>query len=204
MNKAVLNFSDRELIETLKKDNISNSAIQFLYRRHYAVLGNYVKQNQGSEQDAEDIFQEVIVNFIEIVRKEKFRGESGIGTFLYTLNKYTWLNELKRRNRALAREEIYDREQGTDERDVSHFLVQREATGLVMALMDKLGDVCKKILTSYYYDNLAMKDILPLVNFENEQVLRNKKYKCLKSLEQMLTANPGLAHRFKNALEYEQ
>jgi len=39
-----------------------------------------------------------------------------------------------------------------------------------------------------------------LIDYQNEQVLRNKKYKCLKSLEQMLTADPELAQRFKNAL----
>jgi len=204
MKQAVLNFSDEELIETLKRDNVSNLAIQFLYRNYYAVLSNYVRLNRGSEQDAEDIFQEVIVNFITIIRNEKFRGEAGIGTFLYSLNRYTWLNELKKRNRTLLREEIYDKSKDADEKDVSQFLVERESKMLVMSLLDKLGDVCKKILTSFYYENMAMKEILRLVNFENEQVLRNKKYKCLKNLEQMLAANPGLAQRFKNALEYGQ
>ncbi|MCR8557793.1 sigma-70 family RNA polymerase sigma factor [Mucilaginibacter sp. BJC16-A38] len=204
MKQTVLNFSDQELIETLKRDTISSSAIQFLYRSHYPALSNYVRLNRGSEQDAEDIFQEVIVNFIEIVRKEKFRGEAGIGTFLYSLNRFTWLNELKRRNRALLREEVYDKKSGVDEKDVSQFLVERESKMLVLSLLEKLGDVCKQILTSFYYENKAMKEILQLVNFENEQVLRNKKYKCLKSLEQMLAANPGLAQRFKNALEYGQ
>jgi predicted DNA-binding protein YlxM (UPF0122 family) len=73
-----------------------------------------------------------------------------------------------------------------------------------MAMIERLGDVCKRILIAYYYNDLSMKEILPLVEFQNEQVLRNKKYKCLKSLEQMLTENPELAQRFKNALAYGQ
>src|SRR6187399_32188 len=109
MKQAVTSFSDGELIEALKNDNVSNLAIQFLYRNYYAVLSNYIRLNRGSEQDAEDIFQEVVVNFIEIVRSGKFRGESGIKTFLYSLNRFTWLNELKRRGRALLREEAYDK-----------------------------------------------------------------------------------------------
>jgi RNA polymerase sigma factor (sigma-70 family) len=204
MKKAVLYFSDRELIETLKKEHIDNVAISFLYHSYYAVLSNYIKQNQGSEQDAEDVFQEVIVTFIDIVKKEKFRGESSIKTFLFTLNKYAWLNELKKRGRVMLREEKYGNETDENEKDASQFLVERDAKKLVMALMDKLGDTCRKILTAYYYDSLSMKEILPLVNYENEQVLRNKKYKCLKSLEQMLAAAPALAQRFRSALAYEQ
>lgn len=203
MKKAVVKYSDEELIETLKKEHVNNMTIAFLYRNYYTVLSSYVKQNQGSEQDAEDIFQEVIVNFINIVKNEKFRGESSIKTFLFTLNKFTWLNELKKRGRALLREEKYGSEGDMNDKDVSHLLVEREAKGLVMAMMDKLGDTCRKILTAYYYDSLSMKEILTLVDYENEQVLRNKKYKCLKSLEQMLAANPGLAQRFKSALTYE-
>lgn len=203
MNKAILNFSDQELIEMLKKEHFSNAAVSALYRNHYMILSNYIKQNQGSEQDSEDIFQEVIVTFIEVVKNDKFRGESTIRTFLYSLMRYTWLNELKRRNRTLLREEKYGMGVEGDEKDVSHFIIERESKKLVITMIERLGDTCKKILTAYYYDRLSMKEILPLVNYENEQVLRNKKYKCLKSLEQMLAANPGLAKRFKNALGYE-
>jgi len=204
MKQAVLNFSDEELIQTLKKEYVSNLAIGFMYRSYFALLSNHIRQNQGSGQDAEDIFQEVIVTFIEIVKKDKFRGDSSVKTFLFTLNKYAWLNELKKRNRAALREEKYESDRDTDEKDVSHLLIERDAKNLVTSLIDKLGDACKKILTAYYYNDLPMREILPLVNYENEQVLRNKKYKCLKSLEQMLAANPGLAQRFKSALTYEQ
>jgi len=203
MSKAVV-FSDKELIETLKKEHINDLAIKYIYKNHFYGLSNYIKLNQGSEQDAEDIFQEVVVSFIEIVRANKFRGESSIKTFLYTLCRYAWLNELKKRNRALLREEKYEESQGGENGDISHLLVEREAKGLVMAMIDRLGDVCKRILVAYYYDDYSMKEILPLVEFQNEQVLRNKKYKCLKNLEQMLTENPALAQRFKNALAYGQ
>jgi RNA polymerase sigma factor (sigma-70 family) len=204
MKKAFVNFSDKELIEMLKNEHVNNLVIRFLYRSYYDVLSSYVKQNQGSEQDAEDIFQEVIVTFIEIVKNEKFRGESSVKTFLYTLNKYTWLNEIKKRSRAAIREDRYGNDKETEDKDVSHFLVERDAKNMVMAMMGKLGEICRTILVAYYYDNCSLKEILPLVNYENEQVVRNKKYKCLKSLEQMLTADPALAQRFKSALLYEQ
>jgi len=204
MKKVVVNYSDKELIETLKEERIGDSVIKYLYRNYYHGLCNYIKLNQGSEQDAQDIFQDVIVNFIETIKGNKFRGESSIKTFLYTLCRYAWLNELKKRNRVLLREEKYEGSREPQDKDISHLMVEREAKSMVMAMIEKLGNVCKRILVAYYYDDLPMKEILPLVEFQNEQVLRNKKYKCLKTLEQMLTENPELAQRFKNALGYEQ
>ena len=107
MTKASVNYSDKELIETLKQQQVSTQVFKYLYRTYFNFLSGYIKQNQGNDQDAEDIFQEVIVAFIEVVKAEKFRGESSIKTFLYTLNKFTWLNELKKRNRAMLRDTTF-------------------------------------------------------------------------------------------------
>jgi len=169
MSKVVA-FSDKELIETLKNEHISDHIIKHLYKSYYHGLSNYIKVNQGSQQDAEDIFQEVVVSFIEMVKSDKFRGDSSIKTFLYSLCRYTWLNELKKRDRVLLREEKYVAGNDQEDKDVSHLLVEREAKSLVMAMIDKLGDICRRILVAYYYDNLTMKEILPMVEFQNESV----------------------------------
>ena len=52
----------------------------------------------------------------------------------------------------------------------------------------------------FYYEDLSMKDILDRLEYENEQVVRNKKYKCLKQLEKMISDNPALKHTLKNLL----
>src|ERR1700755_1797743 len=116
-------FSDEELIRSLQSGQNRNEATRFIYQHFFDGLSWYILNNRGSLQDAEDIFQEVTVNFISLVQLNKFRGESSVKTFLFSLNKYTWLNELKRRGRAMVRAEKYESEKDTDEKDVSHFLV---------------------------------------------------------------------------------
>ena len=197
---VVQSFSDRELLDSLQSRSRVNECVREIYRKHFEQLSWFVENNSGNRQDAEDIFQEVVVNFIDAVQKEKFRGESSVGTFLYALNKHAWLNELKRRGRAMKREIKFDKEHDTEQMDVSHHIANQEAKRLVMNVVEKLGDACKKILVMFYYENLSMKDILEKTEYETEQVVRNKKYKCLKQLEQMLNENPLLKETFKNAL----
>ena len=198
------NYDDAELIRDLKADAASAKAIEYLYRANFETLSVHIQQNQGSLQDAEDIFQEVIVAFIELVQKDKFRGESSIKTFLFSINKNMWLNELKRRSRSAVREQKFETAKEQAEVDSNDYITAREARHQVMAVMDKLGDVCKKILLAFYYENQSMKEIVQTMSYENEQVLRNKKHKCLKALEQLLTADPALAKTLKTALQHEQ
>lgn len=193
-------LTDQELVSNIQAGFGLDGTVRELYRSYFDMVRIYVINNSGNQQDAEDIFQEVIVSFIDIVQKKKFRGESSIKTFLYSLSRHTWLNELKRRGRALAREEKYERGKDTMEFDTSHFIADRERKQEVIKLVDELGEACKKILMMFYYENLSMKDILESMHYENEQVVRNKKYKCLKQLEQMINENPELKQNLKSLL----
>jgi RNA polymerase sigma factor (sigma-70 family) len=198
--EAIRNFPDSELVANLRAGKRMDEMIKTIYRNHFDSLSWYVMNNNGSRQDAEDVFQEVVVAFIDLVQKDKFRGESTVKTFLYSLNRHTWLNELKRRGRALAREEKYERGQERTELDSSQVIADREGKAEVMRLLEELGETCRKILLLFYYENLSMKEILEATAYENEQVVRNKKYKCLKQLEQTIIENPILKQTLKNLL----
>lgn len=196
-------YSDDSLVESIKQERDLGPVLRFLYRQHFEALRNYVEENKGTRQDAEDIFQEVLVAFIELVRIGKFRGEASVKTLLYAMNRNSWLNELKRRGRTITREKLYSIGMQVEDPGSQMHISARESRKQIMDVVESLGEVCKKILLGFYYENLSMREILETTGYENEQVVRNKKYKCLKQLEQMLNANPALAKTLKNALNYE-
>lgn len=198
--ELIKSLTDTELLEAIRHGRGLDAAIRSVYRDYFENLSWLVKNNSGSQQDAEDIFQEVVVNFIGLVQKDKFRGESSVKTFLFSMTKHSWLNELKKRGRSEARELKYEKAKDREEADVSELLAEREEQQQLMDLVGQLGDTCKKILVLFYYENRSMKEILSSLEYENEQVVRNKKYKCLKQLEQMITSKPSLLHTLKNML----
>lgn len=198
--EVIRHLSDTELVSNLRTGQRLEETIKAIYRSYFDTLGWYVMNNSGSRQDAEDVFQEVVVSFIDLVQKDKFRGESSVKTFLFSLNRHTWLNELKRRGRAEAREEKFERGQERVEMDTSHLIADREERAEVARLVAELGETCKKILLLFYYENRSIKEILEQMHYETEQVVRNKKYKCLKQLEQMVNARPALKQTLKNLL----
>ncbi len=193
-------LSDTDLVSNLRSGLRLDETIKAIYRSYFDSLSWYIMNNSGSRQDAEDVFQEVVVNFIDLVQKDKFRGESTVKTFLFSLNRHTWLNELKKRGRAMAREEKFEKGQERTEADTSHFIAHREEKAVLTKLIAELGETCRRILLLFYYEECSMKEILEQLHYENEQVVRNKKYKCLKQLEQMVNAKPALRETLKNLL----
>ncbi len=198
MNRAH-RLTDSEIIEGLR-GRAEEEAIRSIYYQYFEGLAHYVVHNSGRREDAEDIFQEVVIAFIRLVKEGKFRGESSIKTFLFALNRNLWMNELKRRGRAEQREIKY--EVGKEEKDerIDQVIEQREGTKELDRTMDQLGEACKKILVLFYYQERSMKEILSELHYENEQVVRNKKYKCLKKLEEPVHSNPVLYKTLKNFL----
>ncbi|HYE55777.1 MAG TPA: sigma-70 family RNA polymerase sigma factor [Chitinophagaceae bacterium] len=196
--------SDQALLAALKTDKDLDKAVRSLYRQYFDSLSIYIQQNNGNRQDAEDVFQEVVVTFIELVNQGKFRGDCSIKTFLYSLNRHIWLNEIKKRTRMQVRNEKFELAKEQVEPDISAVISGREARQQVMELIEQLGDSCKQVLLAFYYQDLPVKDMLSFLPYENEQVVRNKKYKCLKKLEELLHQDPVLASNLKTILAYEQ
>jgi RNA polymerase sigma factor (sigma-70 family) len=194
------NFPDSEIVSRVRSGEQMDDVIRGLYRRDFSSLSWYVMNNSGTRQDAEDTFQETIMAFIDAVQNDKFRGDSSIKTFLFSMNRFIWLNELKKRGRALAREEKFEKEQDKIQPDVGHWIDEREGRAELIRLVDELGESCRTILLLFYYENRPMREIVAATNYENEQVVRNKKYKCLKQLEEMVNANPALRKTLKNLL----
>lgn len=203
MKKAENAVSDEDILESIRSDRNLEPTVHLLYNYYFEGLAAYIRSNQGNDQDAEDFFQESIIVFIDAVKNDKFRGDSKIKTYLHAVMRNIWLNELKRRKRALNRETRYYEEHPQVEDSVHHQVKENEVKKEVAALLEKLGENCQKILRLFYYHDKPMKDIYLEMGYENEQIARNMKYKCMKKMHKLLDANEDIRQHFKNLLVNE-
>ena len=199
--KVVRKYDDVELIAAVNDKKSLDQAILYIYQNYSETVSSFITNNGGSEQDADDTFQETVVAFIDIVQKGKYRAEASIKTFLVSIARNIWYNQIKKKERSGHREKVYEVSRGTDETDVSHYISDREVKKEFRELLDKLGESCRKILTLFYYENLPMKDIVQHLHYENEQVVRNKKYKCLQQLTEMIKTNPLIATQINEIIK---
>jgi RNA polymerase sigma factor (sigma-70 family) len=199
--RAQEQYTDAELIAAISAGRELNDAIRYIYRQYSQATSSFIMQHGGSEQDADDIFQETVVAFIEVVQKGKYRMEASVKTFLNSIARNYWFNEIKKRDRSGLRDKQFEMSRDKDEADVSHYISEMERKRQLRDLVDKLGDSCRKVLLLFYYENLSMKEMVDHLPYDNEQVVRNKKYKCLQALTGLIKDNPAIARQMQEILK---
>lgn len=196
-------LTDSEILEQIRTKINPNQAISQLYSQHYGMLEHYILQNSGSDDDAADLIQEVMLVFIKLITEEKYRGEASIKSFLYSICRNLWITELRKRKSTAARHDRYEGEKDQLDSNISEQISRTENLKFVIDLFEKLGEKCKQILTLFYFEEYSMKEICEKMDFSSDQVLRNKKYKCLQSLTDQVKSSPSLLKNLQKALRHE-
>jgi RNA polymerase sigma factor (sigma-70 family) len=199
--KVERKFDDIELIAAIRDKKTLNQAILFIYQQYSDTVSSFIIHYGGSRQDAQDIFQETTVAFIDIVENGKFRMEASIKTFLVSIARNIWFNDLRKKERSGQREKMFENNREQKEMDVSQFIGDRELKQQLSELLSQLGEPCRKILLLFYYESLSMKEMLDHLPYENEQVVRNKKYKCLLQLTEIIKGHPQLAKQISELIK---
>ncbi|HLO46558.1 MAG TPA: RNA polymerase sigma factor [Leadbetterella sp.] len=199
---ALFNLSkEKEVLEKIRKNQDINTCLKYLYKEYYGFLERMVLNNSGSTADAEDVIQETFLALLQIIQNDKFKRESSLKSFLYAVARNIWLVHLKKQNAEQKRAKIWLEDAPDFEDDIQEQIKKNEALVLITEIFESLGSVCKQILNKFYYEELSLKEILPFTDFENEQVLRNKKSKCMKTLTDKLSQQPNLKESLYKALK---
>ena len=112
--------------------------------------------------------------------------------------RHTWLNQMKKNNRTINREALYEKGREHSEADVSEHLATLEHKRQLLSTIEQLGEACQKILILFYFEELPVKEILKHLHYENEQVVRNKKHKCLQQLARLMKAAQMISNPIKS------
>jgi RNA polymerase sigma factor (sigma-70 family) len=186
----------------LKDNSRRNEALEYIYNENKNSISNLILNNNGSINQAKDIFQDCLIVFYENVINNKYLKQSKISTYIFSIAKFKWLNELKRiqtKEKHIQNINIENKNNTTTESAYDSF-ISTEHENQVMAIFNLLGKKCRSLLLQSIYYNLSMKEIKENDNYNSEQLVRNKKYKCLNKLKALTESNP---HIIKILRSYE-
>jgi RNA polymerase sigma factor (sigma-70 family) len=192
-------INQQEILKALGQPDIE-APVALLYEHYFEGIVSQICFQGGSREDGADIFQEAILILITKVKTKQFRGDSSLKTFLTGIARNLWLTEFRSQGRRVYRERAFM--QQTQPHTPAPEPQEENEAVVLSQVIERLGENCRKILTGYYYEEKSMKELLTLFKYENEQVLRNKKSKCMKSLKEMINANPYLLKNLKSQSLY--
>ena len=180
-------YFDELIIAEIRKKN--EVALQELYKTHYPMIVHLICSNNGTEQEAKDIYQDAMIAFYERVQQPDFVLTCKIKTYIYAVSRHLWLKRLTQKKRYHGNVEeaesflrVEEEMQSVDELEMD-YLKMNEA-------MDGLGEPCVSIIRDFYVHGRSMEEIGVKYGYTNADNTKNQKYKCLQRLKKLFFAEP--------------
>lgn len=171
--------------------NNDTKVVAEIYQRFAQKISHYIIANSGSEEDAADIFQEVLTDIYKQAVHKQLQLTCPFEPFLLLLCKRKWLNELKKRGRQPVTKNTDDVYIGEDVFAQAEVLQQQESRmQLFLQCFEKLGDSCREILRRSMSGEAQEQTAEALkVSYG---YLRKKKSECMAALTKMIYSQlPG-------------
>lgn len=178
-------FNEQLLLKGLA--NNDSKAIETIYKGNFNMVQSLILNNNGSYDDARDIFQEAMITLYEKAQTESFVLTSKINTYIYSICKRLWLKRLQQIGRYSNQVDIL--EETVPVEDDLEFHEKRDAEFAIMdRALNSLGEPCKSLLEGYYVQKLDMQALAKDFGYTNADNAKNQKYKCLMRLKKLFFA----------------
>lgn len=161
------------------------AALKALYLENYGKVETYVMNNNGTAEEAKDVYQEAFIAVWRNIQLNKFApvNETSLAGYLYQVAKNKWLDHLRSghykkvvsldglENGTMAAEELPE---------------QQEAyLSAVRKQFAKLGTNCRELLQRFYFKKESLRTIAQAFQW-TEATAKNNKYRCLQQLRELI------------------
>jgi RNA polymerase sigma factor (sigma-70 family) len=164
--------------------NNDSRAIETIYRDNFTMVQSFILQNNGSYDDARDIFQEAVIALYEKAQSQSFVLTCQIKTYVYSICRRLWLKRLQQMGRYSNHVDSLE-----ETVQVEEDLELHEKRNAEFAIMDRamgsLGEPCKSLLEGYYLKKMGMQELAAEFGYTNADNAKNQKYKCLMRLKKL-------------------
>jgi len=151
-----------------------------IYAKYGPVIRFRVRKSLGaSNPDWEDIVNEIITNVIEKINRKEFRGESSIGTFIYTITSRRIIDYIRQKSKILKHAP-----EPAPFPDPHEHVENKERAELIAGAIKTLKPKYREVLYLYYYKGLSREEVAEKLSITPHRVSERVNYsqKLLKKL----------------------
>ena len=170
--------------------NNDRALIDEIYKKCAGKVKSFVTFNNGNSNDAQDIFQEVLIDLYEQTKYRDLKLTCPFEPFFLMVCKRKWLNQLKKRGRIpvtnMEEDLLILSEDTFAQADLLE--TQQAQADLFIKAFAKLGESCKQIITLSMQGDSQEKsaEVLGI----SYGYLRKKKSECMASLIKIVNHKP--------------
>jgi len=179
-------LTNEHIVKGIRKRDAA--VIRFLYKTCYPDIRKLILANNGTTQDAQDLFQDALLLIYQKIVNLGITLNCAFRTYLYSCCRLMWLKELEERRNMGHNYEYTDAHSGNISEEVNTF--ETVKMSIYKRHFNELGKECQDVL-KMYYDNVPMEEICTRMGYQSIQAAKEKKYRCKKSLMTKIYNNPA-------------
>lgn len=164
--------------------NNDSRAIETIYKDNFTMVQSFILHNNGSYDDARDVFQEAMIALYEKAQSESFVLTCQIKTYVYSICRRLWLKRLQQLGRYSNQVDNLDETVPVEE-DLDLHEKRNAEFAIMDRAMNSLGEPCKSLLEGYYLKKMGMQELAFEFGYTNADNAKNQKYKCLMRLKKL-------------------
>lgn len=185
-------FNNQDYITGLKL--VDPKIITAIYQNFLPKIEQLVIKHGGTTNDAEDIFQEVLIDIVQRNSAEKI--ETSFSAYLIRACKNQWFKKLRKKTEFLLT--LNESQEHESEENVEEVLEQTELRALIKEKMSLLSIQCQVILKLSAMDGVTFTEIAHLLDIQSDNTARQRAFSCRNQLRKLLLEDL----RFKDYLDY--
>lgn len=188
-------LNDNQILAGIR--NCDEKIVAKVYAECFSSIRHLVLYNQGTLDEARDLFQDAMVIICERLQKDDLELTCSFSTFLYAISRNLWFRRLHERKKTVCLDrEISDRSlipSGCENANVS---LMEERLLMFQRHFNSLTSSCKKII-KLILKKSTTNQIMKAMNFSSVAYTRKRKYQCKHSLIKRIKADSDY-HRLKD------
>lgn len=183
MAQKAVSVQETEWLLGLKNQDRQICAL--VYKAYFPMILHFIISNQGTEQEAKDVYQQAFIHLYEQSQKPDFILSCKLKTYLYAVCRRIWLRQLFYKGRFSGKILDYESVISLDDQLMQDADDDQVRYNAMNKGMESLGEPCKTILMDFYFNKFNMHQIAEKMGYTNADNAKNQKYKCLARLKKI-------------------
>ncbi|MBQ4822809.1 sigma-70 family RNA polymerase sigma factor [Aquimarina sp. MMG016] len=171
----------KDLLQKLA--NGDRKTIQEIYSSVFPKVLGYVSKNNGEKEDAEDIFQKVLLQIIARYKVKAFKIDSSLEGYVFSASRNLWRRELNKQKRIVTNDKVL--EHSKESEDMTMAILEQEKWELFQEKLTELSDNCKQLL-QLFFQKVPYKDIVEKLGYNTDNVVRQRVFNCKSQLTKLI------------------
>jgi RNA polymerase sigma factor (sigma-70 family) len=192
----MLHYADDEILTGLTQED--EKIIRYIFDEHFNTIKSFILRNNGTYEDAEDVFQDAMVIIYQKARDRELNLECSFKTFLYSVSRHIWLQKLeKNRINPAYIGDIENFIELSDEMMYDLYDEDRERVKIFQQHFLALGEDCQKLLR-LFMKKIPLSEIMKIMGYKSVKYTKTRKFLCKEKLKKRIKNDPRSQNFFIN------